>query len=119
SRAHLARAIRPRRDRRNRIPRAPCRSSATRMNSARAQSSRVWIAVGVLATLILAGLSLVAVGAVGGGFTADGPGACAVPHRLPGTTANITLTNMGGPMRAETTNQCLVVPCGYKPNRQP
>lgn len=72
------------------------------MNSAKARSSRVWIAVGVLATLILAGLSLVVVGAVGGGFTADGPrslpGACAVPHRLPGTTVNITLTNMGGPM---------------------
>jgi uncharacterized cupredoxin-like copper-binding protein len=71
------------------------------MNSVKRGSSRVWIILAVLATLILAGLSFVAVVVAGGGFTAAGPNslsrACAVPN-LSGTTVNVTLTNMGGPM---------------------
>ena len=64
-------------------------------------SSRVWVIVGILATVILAGSSLVAVGLLGGGLTRGGPGslvgACTVP-KLSGTAVNVTLTNMGGPM---------------------
>lgn len=72
------------------------------MNSVKGGSSGVWILLGVLATLILAGLSFVAVVVAGGELTARGPGsqsgACAAPHRFSGTTVNLTLTNMGGPM---------------------
>jgi uncharacterized cupredoxin-like copper-binding protein len=71
------------------------------MTSVREWSSRALVIVGILATLILAGLSLVAVGALGGGFTAGRPGsllgACTVPN-LSGTVVDVTLTNMGGPM---------------------
>lgn len=71
------------------------------MTSARPSSSRGLVIVGILATLILAGLSFVVVAALGGGLTRGGPGsqfgACRVPN-LPGTVVNVTLTNMGGPM---------------------
>ena len=71
------------------------------MTSVRAWTSRRWMIVGILATLILAGLSLVTVGVLGGVFTAGGPrspaGACAVP-KLSGTIVDVNLTNMGGPM---------------------
>ena len=71
------------------------------MTSVSAWSSRAWVILGILATLLLAGLSLVTIGALGGEFTAGGPGspgrACTVPIRS-GTTVNVTLTNMGGPM---------------------
>ena len=73
------------------------------MNSVKKQgSSLVWIILGILATLILAGLSFVGVVVVAGVLPDGGPGslsgACAVPHRFSGTTVNVTLTNMGGPM---------------------
>jgi uncharacterized cupredoxin-like copper-binding protein len=71
------------------------------MNSVRAGSFPVWIVLAVLATVILAGLSLVAVGLAGGGFPAGGreplSGACAASS-LSGTNVNVTLKNMGGPM---------------------
>ena len=71
------------------------------MKSVGAWSSRAWVILGILATLLLAGLSLVTLGALGGGFTVGGPGspgrACTVPS-LSGTVVNVTLTNMGGPM---------------------
>jgi uncharacterized cupredoxin-like copper-binding protein len=62
---------------------------------------RVWAIVGTLATVILAGLSFVAVGELAGGFSPGGNGTafgtCAVPN-LSGSVVNISLTNMGGPM---------------------
>jgi uncharacterized cupredoxin-like copper-binding protein len=71
------------------------------MNSVKQRSPRVWIILGVLSTLILAGLSFVAVVVAGGGFIAAGPnslsGACSAPS-LSGTTVDVTLRNMGGPM---------------------
>lgn len=71
------------------------------MRTVREWSSRVWVIVGILATLVLAGLSFATVVVLGGGFTAGGPGsslgACTVPA-LPGTIVNVTLTNRGGPM---------------------
>ncbi|WP_207343995.1 sulfocyanin-like copper-binding protein [Arthrobacter sp. E3] len=71
------------------------------MTSVGAWPARGWVIVGILATLLLAGLSLVTVGVLRGGFTAGGPGlsvgACAVPT-LSGTVVNVNLTNMGGPM---------------------
>jgi uncharacterized cupredoxin-like copper-binding protein len=64
-------------------------------------SSRVWVVVGALATVILAGSSLVAVGVLGGGVARGGPrslvGACTVPN-LSGQVVNVSVTNMGGPM---------------------
>ncbi len=71
------------------------------MMSVSAWSSRAWVILGILATLLLAGLSLVTIGALGGEFTAGGQGspgrACTVPIRF-GMTVNVALTNMGGPM---------------------
>jgi uncharacterized cupredoxin-like copper-binding protein len=73
------------------------------MKSARGSSSRVWVVGGILATVIFAGLSLVAAGALGGGSTRgvagapSGSGSCTVP-KLSGSVVNISLTNMGGPM---------------------
>ncbi len=71
------------------------------MTSVGAWPSRVWVFVGILATLLLAGLSLVTVGLLGGGFNAGMPGspvgACVGPT-LSGTVVNVNLTNMGGPM---------------------
>jgi hypothetical protein len=77
------------------VPRFGVRSELSR-----SAFPRALVIVGILATLILAGLSFVAVGMLGGGFTAGGPGslfgACTVPN-LSGTVVNVTLTNMGGP----------------------
>ena len=71
------------------------------MTSAGAWPPRVWVIIGILATLLLAGLSLVTIGVLRGGFTAGGPGppvgTCTVPT-LSGTVVNINLTNMDGPM---------------------
>ncbi|MET4781585.1 sulfocyanin-like copper-binding protein [Glaciihabitans sp. UYNi722] len=71
------------------------------MTSVRQWSSRVWVIVGILATVLLAGSSIVAVGVLGGGLTRGGPGspvgACTVPN-LSGTVVNVSLTNMGGSM---------------------
>jgi uncharacterized cupredoxin-like copper-binding protein len=71
------------------------------MTAVRQWPARVWMIVGILATLILAGVSFVTVGVLGGGFTSGGPGsqsgACTVPN-LSGTIVNVNLTNMGGPM---------------------
>lgn len=70
------------------------------VNSTR--SSRVAIIVGVLVTLLLAGLSIVAVGFVGGGLFpgsfAPGYGVACVTPATSGTVVNVTLTNTGGPM---------------------
>lgn len=67
--------------------------------------SRRLMVVGILATLTLAGLSLVTVGVLERGFTTGGPGspvgACAAPS-LSGTTVTVDLTNMGGPMMGES-----------------
>jgi uncharacterized cupredoxin-like copper-binding protein len=65
-------------------------------------SHRVQVALGIAATLILTGLSVVAVGALSGGVNPGGYGfpsgsSCTVPN-LSGTVVNVTLRNMGGPM---------------------
>jgi len=75
------------------------------MTSVRRWSSRLWVIVGILATVILAGLSLVVVsalgGVLGGGLSRGGTGSlfggCGVPN-LSGSVVNVTATNMGGPM---------------------
>jgi uncharacterized cupredoxin-like copper-binding protein len=71
------------------------------VTSVRQWSSRVWVVVGALATVLLAGSSFVAVGLLGGGVTRGGPGslvgACTVPN-LSGSVVNVIATNMGGPM---------------------
>jgi len=71
------------------------------MTTVRKWSTGVWVIVGILATVLLAGLSLVTVGLLGGGFTAGGPGSrsgdCAAPN-LSGTVVNVTTTDRGGPM---------------------
>ena len=71
------------------------------MTSIRRWSSRVWVVVGALATVLLAGSSIVAVGVLGVGVTRGGPGslvgACTVPN-LSGSVVNVIATNMGGPM---------------------
>lgn len=70
--------------------------------SSRALSSRAQIVLGIGATFVLAGLSVVTVGALTGrfgtgdvGFLSDS--SCAVP-RLSGRVVNVSLTNTGGPM---------------------
>lgn len=60
------------------------------------------VIVGIQAALILAALSFLAVGVLGGGFTAGGPASlfgssCSVPN-LSGAAVNVPLTNIGGPM---------------------
>lgn len=72
------------------------------MTSLRAWSSRAPVVVGILATLILAGLTLVAVGVLGGGFIGGRQASplgspCSVPN-LSGTVVNVALTDMGGSM---------------------
>jgi uncharacterized cupredoxin-like copper-binding protein len=71
------------------------------VTSVRQWSSRVWVVVGILTTVLLAGSSFVAVGLLGSGVTRGGlgslVGACTVPN-LSGTVVNVSLTNMGGPM---------------------
>lgn len=72
------------------------------MTSGGERSPRALVIVGILATLILAGLSFAAVGVLGGGFTTGRPASlfgssCTVPN-LSGAVVNVTLTNMGGPM---------------------
>ena len=59
-------------------------------------SSRAVAITGIAATLLLAGASLVAVGALAGGQPGSASG-CTIPT-LPGITVNVTLTNTGGPM---------------------
>jgi uncharacterized cupredoxin-like copper-binding protein len=68
-------------------------------------SRRSQIGFGIAATIILSGLSLVAIGAVGGGgnpfrFGFPAGSSCATPN-LSGTVVNVTLTNMGGPMMGQ------------------
>jgi len=71
------------------------------MKSIKDSSPRALVTVGALVTLILAGLSMLAIGVLGGRVT--GPPAfllgssCTIPD-LPGTVVNVSLTNMGGPM---------------------
>jgi hypothetical protein len=64
-------------------------------------SSRVWVVLGILATVILAGSSFVAVGVLGCGPTRGGTGSlvgvCTVPN-LCGFVVNVIATNRGGPM---------------------
>lgn len=72
------------------------------MNSVRDRSPRALVIIGILATLILTGLSLLSFGALGRGVVAGGAASwfgstCTVPD-LPGTVVNVTLVNMGGPM---------------------
>ncbi len=72
------------------------------MKSVRDSSPRALVIVGVLVTLILAALSVLALGALGSRVTGGQPvpllgSACTAPD-LPGTVVTITLTNMGGPM---------------------
>jgi uncharacterized cupredoxin-like copper-binding protein len=60
------------------------------------------ISVGIVATILLSGLSLLAIAAVGGTRGSWGRGvstgsSCTAPN-LPGTVIDVTLTNMGGPM---------------------
>lgn len=62
----------------------------------------VVISVGIVATILLSGLSLLAIAAIGGTRGSFGGGAsagysCTAPN-LPGTVIDVTLTNMGGPM---------------------
>ena len=64
--------------------------------------SRAQVALGIGATLLLTGLSVVAVGALGGGIGVGGVGfrsgySCTAPS-LSGAVINVALANMGGPM---------------------
>lgn len=64
--------------------------------------SRAQVALGIGATLVLTGLSVLAVGALSGGISPGGVGfgyssSCTVPS-LSGIVINVRLTNMGGPM---------------------
>jgi uncharacterized cupredoxin-like copper-binding protein len=74
------------------------------MTAVRQWPARVWMIVGILATLILAGVSFVTVGVLGGGFTSGGPGsqsgACTVPN-LSGTIVNVNGPMSGGAMRLQ------------------
>ncbi|MHB1171993.1 MAG: sulfocyanin-like copper-binding protein [Lacisediminihabitans sp.] len=68
-------------------------------------SHRSLIGFGIAATIILSGLSLAAIGAVGGGgnpfrFGFPGGSSCTTPN-LSGTVVNVALTNMGGPMMGQ------------------
>jgi uncharacterized cupredoxin-like copper-binding protein len=60
------------------------------------------LVLGVVATILLTGISLVAVGASRNLFHFKIPSftSCAVPN-LPGTVVNVVLTNMGGPMMGQ------------------
>lgn len=64
--------------------------------------SRAQVALGIGATLVLTGLSVLAVGALSGGINPGGVGfryssSCTAPS-LSGVVINVALTNMGGPM---------------------
>lgn len=71
------------------------------MKTVRERSPRALLIGGVVATLILSGLSLMAVTALGGGSTPGGVplfgASCKVPN-FSGSVVNVALTNMGGPM---------------------
>ena len=62
-------------------------------------SHRAQVVLGIFATLILTGLSLLTIGAMSGGVNFGGYGrsSCTVPN-FSGTVVRVTLTNMGGPM---------------------
>jgi uncharacterized cupredoxin-like copper-binding protein len=69
-------------------------------------SHRVQVILGIVATLILTGVSVIAVAAVSGQVSSGGSGflsrsRCAAPN-LPGTVVNLALTNMGGPMMGQS-----------------
>lgn len=79
------------------------------MISVRKWSSGAQVIVGILATLILAGLSLVAVGVLGGGSIAGRPASlsgssCSVPN-LSGMVVKVALTDMGGSMMGGDNGQ--------------
>jgi uncharacterized cupredoxin-like copper-binding protein len=61
------------------------------------RSLRTVVIVGSVATLILAGLSIVAVVGFGGGWRSSVANSCVVPPQS-GSLVNVALTNMGGPM---------------------
>jgi uncharacterized cupredoxin-like copper-binding protein len=65
-------------------------------------SHRVQVILGIVATLIMTGLSLIAVGALNGRVNSGGYGfpsgsSCTAPN-LSGAVVNVALTNMGGSM---------------------
>lgn len=72
------------------------------MSEAQGRSHRMDVVFGILGTLILTALSLLAVAFLGGGANPGGDGfpssfTCTVP-KLPGTVVNVSLTNTGEPM---------------------
>jgi uncharacterized cupredoxin-like copper-binding protein len=66
-------------------------------------SRRAQLVFGITATLILSGLSLVAIGSRGNPFSLGFPTSysCTTPN-LSGTVVNVVLTNMGGPMMGQS-----------------
>jgi uncharacterized cupredoxin-like copper-binding protein len=71
------------------------------MNLNRGVSGIQLVALGIAATVVLAGLSILAIGVLGGAV-GNGRGfrsrtSCTAPN-LPGTVVHVTLTDMGGPM---------------------
>jgi uncharacterized cupredoxin-like copper-binding protein len=72
------------------------------MKATRGSTHRAQIVFGIVATLILTGLSVLAVGALGGGVDRGDDelpfgSACTVPN-LSGTVVTVSLTDMGGAM---------------------
>lgn len=76
------------------------------MNQVSGLSRRRHVIFGIAATLVLTGLSVVAVGFLRGGITpgryvaAPFGSSCAAP-KLSGTVVNVALTDMGGPMMGQ------------------
>lgn len=72
------------------------------MTSLRDRSRLTIVIGGIVATLVLAGLSIVAVGLLGGGWRSTGDNSCTVPAQS-GRVINVTATNMGSPMMGGST----------------
>ncbi len=62
---------------------------------------RTQITVGVLATLLLTGLSVLVLTTTGDRYSGFPSSASCPAPTLPGTVVNLTLTNMGGPMMGQ------------------
>lgn len=77
------------------------------MTSLRDRSRLTIVIGGIVATLVLAGLSIVAVGQLGGGWRSLSDSSCAVPAQS-GPVVNVTVTNMGSPMMGGSTGMMSV-----------
>jgi uncharacterized cupredoxin-like copper-binding protein len=65
-------------------------------------SHNAQLVLGIVATIILSGVSLIAISSVGAPFRFgfSSVSSCVTPN-LPGTVVNVVLTNMGGPMMGQ------------------